>query len=115
MPGGTQVTVDITDLVAGMRRLDVGLKADAQTVGKAMADNVAQDVRQETPVLTGRLRSSVTTNTIPFGAETHYGTDVPYAGKIERRNHMVEDALNGAPEKFLAAITAAAELVVRSL
>lgn len=115
MASGNRVELDTSDLVRGMHQLARGLERAGGRVGQQQASRTASDIRAGTPVLTGRLRASVTVVTERDGAAVTYGAGLPYADYIEGRVGMVEDALDDAPDEFERAMTLAAETEVRAL
>lgn len=79
------------------------------------ARHTASKVKSGVPVLTGRLAATVKPSKIVGGAAVSYGGTLPYARKIERRSHAVQDGIEGAQAEFIARMTVAAEREVNSL
>ena len=87
------VTVDTSELDAYASRLATDLATGADRTARDAADRVASDIERGVPHLTGRLAASVAVTQETGGYGVSYGDGVPYAGKIERRDHTVADAV----------------------
>jgi hypothetical protein len=109
------VEVDTSRLVAGMRQLAAGLTRAGPRVGLAQASDTARAIRVAVPVRSGALRATVRSSPESDGAAVHYGGSLPYADYIEGREHMVEDATDGAEHDFHRRMESAAETEVRKL
>jgi hypothetical protein len=109
------VSVDVSKVVRGMRKLSKGLDRIPNNTGLRRAHETAARVAELTPVLTGRLRSTVTASPIRGGGAVHYGGTLPYANKIERSQHPVEQGIADAANGFQRDMTDAAAKEVNSL
>jgi hypothetical protein len=99
MPGG--ITVDASRAIQGMQRLAKGLEKQSRTRGMERARKTVKDIKPNVPVLTGRLRATVKANPINGGGEVTYGSSAtPYAWKIERRTHAVQNAVPATVGQF---------------
>jgi len=111
----TRVEVDTDQLVRGMRRLTEALPAEARKGSQTQAEQTAHDISGGVPVLTGRLRNSVTVVTQPDGYGVSYGSGVPYAWKIERRDGTVEQAVEASQSAYAQRMTEAAQAAARRM
>lgn len=102
------VELDTSSLERGMRQLSAGLARAGSRVGMNQARDTAARIRDGVPVLSGRLRSTVSTVPVRDGGAVTYGGALPYADYIEGRTHAVEDGLDGADDGFASAMYRAA-------
>ena len=109
------MTVDADRLFADLNKLANAVTRACVVVAVEQARETAGDVKTLTPVYTGRLSRTVRATPFAAGGEVHYGSDLPYAGKIERSQHPVKVGIQGAPERFRVKMEAAAAAAIASL
>lgn len=108
-------TVDMSGLTRKMARLAAGLDPAGQLAARQTAEATAKKIADATPVLTGRLRSTVGTTSERNGAGVTYGGNLPYANYIDHRTNAVEDAVKDAQEEFKRTAELAANKVIGGL
>jgi hypothetical protein len=108
-------TIDASKVTRGIAKLAKGLEDASAKRGMEHATRTAKEIQSAVPVLTGRLAGTVKATRTQGGGDVHYGGTLPYARKIERRNHAVANALAGAPSSFHRTMVAAAEQEVAKL
>jgi hypothetical protein len=101
MPG--RVEVDTSKLARYIGRLAAGLETGGPRVAQTAAERTASEIENGVPVLTGRLRASVTVVDVGDGYGVSYGAGVPYARKIERRDHTVSAAVDRSVDPYYRA------------
>jgi len=111
MPG--RVEVDTSKLQAYIDRLAGALDTGGPRVAQAAAERTASQIAGEVPVLTGRLRASVTVADVGDGYAVSYGSGVPYARKIERRDGTVARAQADAADPYYRAQLELAQMEAR--
>lgn len=99
------VVVDTAALRASLRQLSTGLDRATDRAARDTADGTARRIAAGVPVLSGALRATVEVSAAPNGASVHYGGELRYAQKIERRVHAVALGIAGAPADFERAMT----------
>lgn len=108
------VELDATALIRGLEKFAAGLEREGARRGLENATHTAEQIRSGVPVLTGRLAGTVKATRTPVGGDVHYGGTLPYARKIERREHAVATAVENAPGEFhRAMVDVAAQEVAR--
>lgn len=100
---------------AGLRKFIRNIDASLQRTGYEHAQRSAEQIKGETPVLTGRLAHTVGATRTAVGGDVHYGGALPYARKINRHTHAVEHAMSSAPSAFRQVMIAAAEQEISRL
>lgn len=109
------LSMDVSSVTRGMAKLAKGLDHITATTGYEHAQRTAAEIHAAVPVWTGALQSTCRATRIPYGGDVHYGGTLPYARKIERRTHVVANALAGAPGRFQREMTALAQQEIVSL
>jgi hypothetical protein len=104
-----RVEIDTSKLEKYARRLAEGLDKNGMGLAREFAEQTAAAIRQQTPVLTGRLQSSISVVPFPDGYGVTYGGGVPYARKAERREHMVKTNVDSATQRYPAEAHSLAE------
>jgi len=104
MPSAGHVEVDTAAFDQSMRRFLANVDRSSTDTAQETCSTIADNIRNHTPVLTGRLVGSVDVVRDKDGAAVTYGGGVPYAGKIERRTHAVANAVNSAAPTFTKAM-----------
>lgn len=103
-----KVEVHATEAVLRSRWLANTLERTAHEVAYLQSVDSARTIRQETPVRTGALASTVQSSRQPFGGQVTYGGSLRYKWPVEARRRMVTRAQKVAPAQFREAMTAAA-------
>lgn len=98
---GSGVEIDTSDLEADVRRLAAGIERVANDAPRDAAQNVAQSLRADLPVRTGRLVRSVQVVSSTDGAGVSYGSGIPYADYIEKRTGAAAHAVGSADSAFV--------------
>lgn len=73
--------VGLTEAIAGYQRLAQGMTRAAQMALMEVAEDIAEDARNNAPVKTGRLRDSI--ESVPVGSGARVIAATPYAGFVE--------------------------------
>ena len=94
------VTIDTSKLEQYGHRLADGLTINGMGLARLFAEQTAQAIRGQVPVVTGRLQGSVQVVPFPDGYGVSYGGGVPYARKIERRDHTVKTNVDSAVARY---------------
>jgi hypothetical protein len=116
MNNESRVEVDTSDLERGVRQLAAGLERQTAPVATGEATVVAGRIRNKTPTLTGRLRSTIRTSSTLNGAAVHYGGNLPYANYIDKRTDATDAATSpAAAAEFLTAMRTMAANEIRKL
>lgn len=100
---GARVEVDLSKLTRYVDALGDALERDGLDAAQRSAEQCAREIEGQVPVLTGRLRSSVTVAGLGDGYGVSYGAGVPYARKIERRDSTVAQAIERATDPYYRA------------
>ena len=110
-----RVEVDTDKLAKATRNLSSGLTDQARKGSQTQAEQTAHDIAGGVPVLTGRLRNSVQVVPQPEGFGVSYGSGVPYAWKIERRDGTVTQAVEASRSAYEQRMTEAAQTAARRM
>jgi hypothetical protein len=111
MPG--RVEIDTSKLQRYIGHLADALESGGPRVAQAAAERTAAQIAGDVPVLTGRLRASVTVADVGEGYAVSYGSGVPYARKIERRDGTVSRAVDSAADPYYRAQLELAQMEAR--
>lgn len=96
-----EVEVDTSGLDRGVRVLEQGLESAGRKAARDTAAQVADRLRGATPVLTGRLRSTVSVSQQgEDSAVVRYGGSLPYARYIANRSNNLDKATQGQEALF---------------
>lgn len=112
---GDLVQADWSEVERGVAKLLDGLDNGSGLLSRQHAAEAADSIRAQTPVLTGRLISTIDVVQDGEGYGVTYGGDLPYAWVIERQSHAVDSARAEAPDRFHRDGTDMAEKEVRRL